>query len=206
MQSAAYPAAADLDRHLAQLLNNKRDSLRALDRDDQEAARILSTRLSGYATLRRFYDLRDEEARGEGRVRLRPIARKKAAAAALVMVVASAANSIQGGLFDAATLAVVPVDGLLVLLGEASVLVDRTLPLSSFHSSLSSSLFPLPSFSPPISLQSSLAPSSNQFPLSSPNASRADGRFQTRLACSRSPRSWSCCAPSRTCRRCTRAS
>ena len=52
-------------------------------------------------------------------------ARKRAAASALLTVIASAADSIQGGLFDPENTGIVPVDGLLVLLGEATVFVNQ---------------------------------------------------------------------------------
>ena len=57
---------------------------------------------------------------------MRPIARKKAAATALLAVIASATDNIHGGLYDEQRGAVVQVDGLLALLGEALVFVDRT--------------------------------------------------------------------------------
>ncbi len=88
---------------------------------------MLHTHLTGYATLRKFYDLRDEEVNLEQgqRPRLRPIARKNAAATALLAVINSAADSIHGGLFDEDRGSIVQVDGLLALLGEAMVFVDR---------------------------------------------------------------------------------
>ena len=89
------------------------------------AAEILSVQFSGYATLRKFYDLRDQEVNGV-EVTLRPVARKKAALAALMTVIASAGDSIQGGLYDEKIESIIPVDGLLNLLGEASIFVDRT--------------------------------------------------------------------------------
>ena len=95
--------------------------------DDAEAAELLQFHLGGYATLRKFYDLRDEEVNlQEGqKPSLRIIARRKAAAAALLAVVASAADSIRGGLYDKTKETVVQVDGLLALLGEAMMFVDR---------------------------------------------------------------------------------
>ena len=89
---------------------------------------MLHTHLTGYATLRKFYDLRDEEVNLEQgqKPRLRPIARKNAAATALLAVINSAADSIHGGLYDEDRGSIVQVDGLLALLGEAMVFVDRT--------------------------------------------------------------------------------
>lgn len=87
--------------------------------------------LTGYATLRKFYDLRDEQVNlKEGqKPGLRPIARKKAAVAALLAVINSAADNIHGGLYDKERASVVQVDGLLALLGEALPFVDRKSPL-----------------------------------------------------------------------------
>ena len=91
---------------------------------------MLHTYLTGYATLRRYYDLRDEEVNlkeGE-KPTLRPIARKKAAADCLIAVINSAADNIHGGLYDESRGSVVQVDGLLALLGEALVFLDRKRP------------------------------------------------------------------------------
>ena len=108
------------------------DSLASIADFDAEAAALLQQYLGGYATLRKFYDLRDEEVnlkKGQ-KPSLQPIARKKAAAASLLTVIASAADNIQGGLYDETQRAVVQVDGLLALLGEAMVFVDRTSALT----------------------------------------------------------------------------
>ena len=94
---------------------------------DPKAAEMLHTYLTGYATLRKFYDQRDEEINLEEgqKPRTRPNARKAAAATALLAVINSAADNIQGGLFDENRGSVVQVDGLLALLGEALVFVNR---------------------------------------------------------------------------------
>lgn len=97
---------------------------------DEEAARILQFYLSGYATLRRFYEIRDEGVglkQGE-RPQYQPMARRRAAAQALVAVIGSAADSIYGGLYDPDRDSAVQVDGLLTLLGEALVFVGCKLP------------------------------------------------------------------------------
>ena len=95
---------------------------------DPKAAEMLHTHLTGYATLRKFYDLRDEEVNSETdqHPRARAKARKTAAATALLAVINSAADNIQGGLFDENRGSVVQVDGLLSLLGEALVFINRT--------------------------------------------------------------------------------
>jgi len=96
---------------------------------------LLSNHLSGYATIRKFYDLRDEEVllKDGEKPAHRPMARKRAAAHALMVVIASAASSIRGGLYDPNIETVVQVDVLLPLLGEALMFIGRTslpLPLS----------------------------------------------------------------------------
>lgn len=97
---------------------------------DEEAARILQFYLSGYATLRRFYEIRDEEFElQEGqRPRYKPLARRRAAAQALAAVIGSAADNIYGGLYDPDRDSAVQVDGLLALLGEACAFVNRKTP------------------------------------------------------------------------------
>lgn len=97
--------------------------LRAID---VGAAELLSAHLSGYATLRRFYDLRDSEIDPTNQSKaLRPLARRRAAADALIAVIMSAADSIHGGLYDDAVDSVVPIHGLLVLLGEALPFINQ---------------------------------------------------------------------------------
>lgn len=131
--SHAYPSSSDLDNNLRSLIFSPKQSLTRISELDGEAAELLQTYLSGYATLRRFYNLRDEEKHlKEGQEpSLRPLARKKATAAALLAVINSAADNIHGGLYDEHRGAVVQVDGLLALLGEALVFVDRTITLCS---------------------------------------------------------------------------
>lgn len=95
---------------------------------DPKAAELLHTYLTGYATLRRFYDLRDEDINlaVDQKTTARAKARKIAAATALLAVINSAADNIHGGLFDENRGSVLQVDGLLSLLGEALVFVNRT--------------------------------------------------------------------------------
>lgn len=62
---------------------------------------------------------------------LRPFARKKAATSALLAVINSAADNIHGGLYDPESEAIVQVDGLLTLLGEALPFVNRKQPPST---------------------------------------------------------------------------
>lgn len=118
------PVASDMDDILKSLLSKKRTALVDLARQDTEAATLLSSRLSGYATVRRFYELRDQDVSSlslptDGGKPLRPLERKRAAASALVTAIESASDCIRGGLFDPDIPSVVPVDGLLALLGEA---------------------------------------------------------------------------------------
>lgn len=139
VQSTAYPALVALDSNLHSLIFEPQQSLGRLALFDQQAAKMLQTHLSGYATLRRFYDLRDEEVRLEEgqKPNLRPIARMNAAATALLAVINSAADNIHGGLYDENRGAVVQVDALLALLGEATMFVNRK---SSCHTCYFSNL------------------------------------------------------------------
>lgn len=136
-----------MDQNLGGLVNRPREALAGIASMDPEAAELLQSLFGGYATMRKFYDLRDEEVQLKDgqKPSLRPLARKTAAAATLLTVIASAADNIQGGLYDEETKAVVQVDGLLALLGEAMVFVDSTYyssrafllfhaPLSNYHS------------------------------------------------------------------------
>ena len=126
VQSIAYPRKPD--HTLQTLLTTPKQALAKLSLLDHEAAELLSIHFSGYAMLRNFYDLRDQEVNAAAngtKPALRPIARKKAAAAALIAVVTSAADSIHGGLYDASVDSIIPIDGLLVLLGEALVFLSR---------------------------------------------------------------------------------
>lgn len=88
--------------------------------------------LSGYATLRKFYELRDElgEANGGDGASSKPTAKasklRKQAALALVAVISSADDNIRGGLYDETRDAVVSEDFLLALLGEATVFVNNS--------------------------------------------------------------------------------
>ena len=127
VQSAAYPPTSQLDAQLDELLNDQRKALNQLARIDTEAAQLVANHLSGYATLRKFYDLRDEnedntDSRRSG---LRPFARKREAAKAIVALIESAADTIRGGLYDSEIAAVVQLDTLLALLAEALPLMNR---------------------------------------------------------------------------------
>ena len=127
VQSLAFPPLSTIDQNLHALVFEPRQSLEQIAELDPHAAAMLHKYLTGYATLRRFYDLRDEEVNlkeGE-KPKLRPVARKKAAATCLLAVINSAADNIHGGLYDESRGAIVQVDGLLALLGEALVFVDR---------------------------------------------------------------------------------
>lgn len=117
LQSTAFPASSDLDDHLHRLLTDRGATLEDLAKRDIDAAQMVGRMLSGYATLRKFYEVRDGEG-GEPK--------KKRAAAALVAVVASSDDNIRGGLYDESRDAVVSEDFLLALLGEAMVLVGQS--------------------------------------------------------------------------------
>jgi len=127
LQSAAWPSQQRLDPQLSALLSRNRAPLVSLAHDDAEAAKLLSSYLSGYATLRQFYDLRDQPFNGTATqiVPLRPLERRREVAKALIAVIESAADCIRGGLFDKGVESVVSVDGVLVLLGEALPLLGQ---------------------------------------------------------------------------------
>ncbi|KAL2808934.1 hypothetical protein BJX63DRAFT_13661 [Aspergillus granulosus] len=131
--SRAYPATSDLDEQLRALIREPKACLQAIASADDEAASILQFYFSGYATLRRFYETRDEAiGLPEGhKPRYKPLARRRAAAQALVAVISSAADSIYGGLYDPDRDSAIQVDGLLALLGEALPLVHGESPLPS---------------------------------------------------------------------------
>ena len=127
VHSIAFPPLSALDENLRALLFTPEQCVGQLASLDPKAAEMLHTYLTGYATLRKFYDLRDEEINLEKgqKSTARPQARKIAAATALLAVINSAADNIHGGLYDESRASVVQVDGLLSLLGEALVFVNR---------------------------------------------------------------------------------
>lgn len=127
IQSRAYPAKDQLDEQLRSLLYDPSTALSAIASVDSEGAAMLQFYFSSYATLRSYYEIRDEAAGlNSGQVpKHRPLARKREAARALVAVIRSAADSIYGGLYDPDRQSAAQVDGLLVLLGEALALLDR---------------------------------------------------------------------------------
>ncbi|KAM5432625.1 hypothetical protein McanMca71_007400 [Microsporum canis] len=126
IQSRAYPAKGQLDDQLRSLLYDPSTALSAIASVDAEGAAMLQFYFSSYATLRSYYEIRDEEANSDSDnvPRHRPLARKREAARALVAVIRSAADSIYGGLYDPDRQSAAQVDGLLVLLGEALALLD----------------------------------------------------------------------------------
>ncbi|RMZ67494.1 nuclear pore complex subunit nup85 [Pyrenophora seminiperda CCB06] len=138
VKSIAYPPLNELDDSLHSLITSPKQTLTNLANMDSEAASLLSNHLSGYATIRKYFDLRDEEVllkAGEKSAH-RPMARKRAAANALMVIIASAASSIRGGLYDPEIETVVQVDVLLPLLGEALIFVNqpkRTLTLRHLY-------------------------------------------------------------------------
>lgn len=119
IQSTAYPPPAELDDYLRKLLKQRKTTLEQLAKQDLEAAELLGKMLSGYATLRKFYETRDDESIPQAR-------RYKSAATALAMVIASSDDNIRGGLYDASRDAIVGEDFLLALLGEMLVFVNHS--------------------------------------------------------------------------------
>ena len=133
IHSLAYPPASDLDPHLANLLRHPKATLTSLNEQDPDAAELLHTHLSGYATVRRFYDLRDrieptKSNSSSSAANMPDGVRRREAAKALIAIITSSASSISGGLYDDDSEAVISVDGLLTLLGESLVFLDRKYP------------------------------------------------------------------------------
>ncbi|RYO88017.1 hypothetical protein DL764_008776 [Monosporascus ibericus] len=125
VESTTYPPKGELDNYLKRLLTERATTLEQFAKQDLEAAELLGKMLSGYATLRRFYELRD----GDGKTNTHSLARRQQAASALMAVIASADDNIRGGLYDDTRDAVVSEDFLLALLGEASVFVNQSPPV-----------------------------------------------------------------------------
>ncbi|KAL8739120.1 MAG: hypothetical protein Q9181_000149 [Wetmoreana brouardii] len=128
VESKAFPPSSSLDDNLRALNEIPKESLAVLASLDPEAAQIVHLHMTGYASLRKFYELRDQEVcitQDQQRTSLRPMARRKAAIATLIAVINSAADNIHGGLYDKDRRSIVPVDGLLALLGEALPFIDQ---------------------------------------------------------------------------------
>lgn len=129
IHSTAWPPTSDLDEYLANLISAPQFQLAKLSKVDLEAAELLHRMLSGYATLRTFYTLRDSDiALAPQFSHLRTRARKTQAATALIAVLASADDNIRGGLYDESRGAVISVDFLLALLGETTAFVSSLSP------------------------------------------------------------------------------
>lgn len=125
LQSTAYPPEKDLDDDLKNLLRKRTETLEQRAKQDIEAAQLLGRMLSGYATLRKFYELRDDDRLGTMSA-AKAQAQRRQTAFALVAVVSSADDNIRGGLYDESRGAVVSEDFLLALLGEATVFVETS--------------------------------------------------------------------------------
>ncbi|KAL7937030.1 aconitate hydratase [Trichoderma chlorosporum] len=126
VQSTVYPAEKDLDEDLKSMLRNRSEALEERAKLDLEAAQLLGRMLSGYATLRKFYEIRDEIAKAEETSPSRALFLRKQAAFALVAVISSSGDNIRGGLYDETRDAVVSEDFLLALLGEATVFINQS--------------------------------------------------------------------------------
>lgn len=130
VQSTAYPPEKDLDEDLKNLLRKRTETLEVRAKQDLEAAQLLGRMLSGYATLRKFFEIRDS-VNLEEMSASKALALKKQAAFALVAVISSSDDNIRGGLYDESRDAVVSEDFLLALLGEASVFVNQSPAVTS---------------------------------------------------------------------------
>lgn len=127
LQSAAMPPTPSLDEDLASLLSTERSVLLSLARTDAEAAQLLGKWLSGYAMLRRFYEVRDQDVSTSTTTmkKMGSLERKREASKSLIAVTEAAADCIKGGLFDPEVEGVVPVEGVLALLGEVLPLLGQ---------------------------------------------------------------------------------
>ena len=135
MRSEAYPPIGSLDQALENLLYNPVITFDDLGHSDAEAASSLHRALTGYAALRKFYDLRDKKPLSvlqESATHSRDPMMEEAART-LLAVIQSASGSISGGLYDAKHEAVVQFDGLLALIGEALVFVNRKITPNSTY-------------------------------------------------------------------------
>ena len=130
VSSVAYPLEDELDPSLSALLHNPKATLSNIADFDSEAASLLQFHLAGYASLRKYYTLRDAHhlPKTERSSYLRPLARTRLAAKYLIAVIKSASDSIYGGLYDATRENAIQVDGLLTLLGEATALLTTSQP------------------------------------------------------------------------------
>jgi hypothetical protein len=122
IQSTAFPPSNDLDDYLHKLLTDRKRTLEECAKQDMEAAELLGKMLSGYASLRQFYEIRDNE---DALPNATAQARRQQAATALISVIASSDDNIRGGLFDQTRDGIVSEDFLLALLGEALVFVSN---------------------------------------------------------------------------------
>ncbi|KAK3988334.1 hypothetical protein QBC44DRAFT_243799 [Cladorrhinum sp. PSN332] len=134
IQSTAFPPTNELDDYLYKLLNDRNNTLENLAVQDMEGAELLGKMLSGYASLRQFYDIRDNESSLPNAT---PHARRQQAATALISVIASSDDNIRGGLFDQTRDGIVSEDFLLALLGEALVFVTDPNNTNVHHGQLS---------------------------------------------------------------------
>lgn len=125
LQSTVYPPEKDLDEDLKNLLRKRTVTLEQRAKQDIEAAQLLGRMLSGYATLRKFYELRDDPKLAT-MSSAKALMHRRQAAFALVAVISSADDNIRGGLYDETRDAVVSEDFLLALLGEATVFIQQT--------------------------------------------------------------------------------
>ncbi|KAI0479542.1 hypothetical protein F4859DRAFT_476386 [Xylaria cf. heliscus] len=125
VESTVYPPNSELDDTLRGLLKERTATLEVFAKQDLEAAELLAKMLSGYATLRQFYECRD----GGSKPHQKSLIRRQRAATALSAVIASADDNIRGGLYDDTRDAVVSEDFLLALLGEFSIFVGHSPPI-----------------------------------------------------------------------------
>ena len=113
VRSEAFPTQNSLDEVFKSFLDNAGTAYEELFRLDNQSATMLHESMSGYATIRRFYSLRDGSLNAKDRA--------DQSRRVLLAVIASAADNINGGILDEKRSALIRFEGLLVLLGEALV-------------------------------------------------------------------------------------
>lgn len=111
IRSDAFPAQESLDEDLKAFLENSDVVFEEQFKADEKGATLLREYMSGYGTVRSFYDLRKRSTHGQ--------LRDDRSRRALFAAIASASDNIDGGILDNQRTALIRYEALLVLLGEA---------------------------------------------------------------------------------------
>lgn len=125
--SAQFPARDDSDSTIRSLVQSPRQTVAHFRTMDPFSAETLMTHTSGYATLSKFYEIRDAPVTKDNP----PPQMRAQAAPILTALIESASDGIHGGLYDDSVESAVPVDALLLLLGETLPLMGGEHPVFS---------------------------------------------------------------------------